>query len=659
VHISRVLIRNFRNFKDLEIDPFPRHAVVVGENGVGKSNLLHALRLVLDPDLPESARVLRPEDICDQADATLADGVEVRVEIELTGFTGDLAAEAVLSDCLVALEPLTARLSYVFRPGSAIEENSHELTVDDYDWEILGGLADSGVDARRIRHDIRLSVLPALRDASRDLSRWRDSPLHELLEARPPAPGALQAAAATIQKAMDDLSDDDQITEIADDLSQRLKDLAGYQMNVEPTLGFASSNPDLLLRSTQLFIDANRVRSVSDTSTGYANVIYLGLLLERLASRRKKDTILDSELAVEEPEAHLHPVLQRQLFRSLLRGETALTVTTHSPHIAAVSPLDSLVLLRATPAAGTVAATTAKAQLTVAQVADLERYLDVSRAELLFCRAAVLVEGPSEAYLLPALARVLGFNLDAHGVIVADVSGTDFAPYRTLLGTDALGVAHVVVTDGDPVSRVNGQEKYVYAGLRRAARLIDDPNAAAMPVGTLVASLVEAGEGEDPTEGRLLAARQNVFVGLRTLELDMAPLLSDQMIRAYEELSPGPRSLKGFTTAIKDITDGKMDAATREGVLDRIERIGKGRFAQRLAAHVDAMDRAALRGSIVAAAGLDAGDPATPNIGRDELLVAGSFGYIFAALEAISRTVRSKGLLLARSRRTVRRRAQP
>ena len=45
VHISRVLIRNFRNFKDLEINPFPRHAVIVGENGVGKSNLLHALRL--------------------------------------------------------------------------------------------------------------------------------------------------------------------------------------------------------------------------------------------------------------------------------------------------------------------------------------------------------------------------------------------------------------------------------------------------------------------------------------------------------------------------------------------------------------------------------------------------------------------------------------
>ena len=88
MHISRVQVRNFRNFKDLEINPFPRSAVIVGENGVGKSNLLHALRLVLDPDLPNSARLLRPEDVCDFADRTLEDGVEIRVEVEITGFAG-------------------------------------------------------------------------------------------------------------------------------------------------------------------------------------------------------------------------------------------------------------------------------------------------------------------------------------------------------------------------------------------------------------------------------------------------------------------------------------------------------------------------------------------------------------------------------------------
>lgn len=45
LRISRVVVENFRNFHALEIAPFPSVAVILGENGIGKSNLLHALRL--------------------------------------------------------------------------------------------------------------------------------------------------------------------------------------------------------------------------------------------------------------------------------------------------------------------------------------------------------------------------------------------------------------------------------------------------------------------------------------------------------------------------------------------------------------------------------------------------------------------------------------
>lgn len=48
VHISKVRIENFRNFRELEIKT-DRNMVIVGENKVGKSNFLFSLRLVLDP----------------------------------------------------------------------------------------------------------------------------------------------------------------------------------------------------------------------------------------------------------------------------------------------------------------------------------------------------------------------------------------------------------------------------------------------------------------------------------------------------------------------------------------------------------------------------------------------------------------------------------
>ncbi len=55
VFLSRIQIHNFRNFHELDVRLGPT-TVVVGENNVGKSNLLFALRLILDPRLADSSR---------------------------------------------------------------------------------------------------------------------------------------------------------------------------------------------------------------------------------------------------------------------------------------------------------------------------------------------------------------------------------------------------------------------------------------------------------------------------------------------------------------------------------------------------------------------------------------------------------------------------
>lgn len=99
--------------------------------------------------------------------------------------------------------------------------------------------------------------------------------------------------------------------------------------------------------------------------------------------------------------------MQRLVYRYFLDAEPAddnnqasnLTtiLTTHSPHIASVAPIRSVVLLRH-EAGATIATSTANAPLDEWDEEDLQRYIDVTRGELFFARGIIFVEGmPSDS----------------------------------------------------------------------------------------------------------------------------------------------------------------------------------------------------------------------------------------------------------------------
>jgi putative ATP-dependent endonuclease of OLD family len=54
----------------------------------------------------------------------------------------------------------------------------------------------------------------------------------------------------------------------------------------------------------------------------------------------------------------------------------------------------------------------------------LERFLDVTKANLFFAHGIIIVEGIAEALLLPTLARLMGYDLTKYGVSVVNIGGT-------------------------------------------------------------------------------------------------------------------------------------------------------------------------------------------------------------------------------------------
>lgn len=62
--ISRVKIKNYRNFKDVDVR-LEHKQIIIGENNVGKTNFLKALQLILDPTLSDEDRMLEESDFND------------------------------------------------------------------------------------------------------------------------------------------------------------------------------------------------------------------------------------------------------------------------------------------------------------------------------------------------------------------------------------------------------------------------------------------------------------------------------------------------------------------------------------------------------------------------------------------------------------------
>jgi len=501
MHISRVTLRNYRNFKNSNFVLKEGVNTIVGENGSGKTNVFRAIRLLLDDNLRRSAMRLENTDFF----RGLQDwrGHWIIVSLEFSNLSVDEAIQSLFfhgTGGIDESQTTTGTYNLIFRPKENIRKLLSDLrlgdqanlqaildtiTIDDYEARITGrSTADfSNDDVYKaivgdfenvifprdvsnniigtklgsyfsIYDDISFTYIKALRDVVSDFHNNRTNPLLQLLKAKSGDINRqeFEKIVATVQKLNGDIESLSDVSQVRNDIHNTLVSAAGYSyspksMSIESGI---SEKAEEIFQSLSLRVGEDESMyegSIHEISLGGANLIFLALKLLSFKYQQRRETFANI-LLIEEPEAHIHTHIQRTLFQNLEYQDTQIIYSTHSTHISDVSNVESMNIIGKTdngykafqPTIG----------LAPKEVRAIQRYLDAKRSNLLFSKSSVLVEGDAEEILIPLMIKkVLGISLDEIGMSVINIGSTGFDNVAKLFDDSRINKKCSIVTDLD------------------------------------------------------------------------------------------------------------------------------------------------------------------------------------------------------------------
>lgn len=463
MYLERMTIKNFRCIKDATIYFNEGLNILIGENNSGKTTILDALRLAFSYGKQWRDIYVSADDDF-YIDKNDLGAKENDIELHLYFKIQRPEEAGIFIDLLAINDEGNQELQLHFR--YFIQEKNGVKKIRCRAW---GGENEGQLINPEVLELIYYIYLGALRDAVQQLRPVRGNRLGELYIKLITDEEEQDALAQRVRSVLNNDTDWRNLIESGKvKVNEHLDELSikGKEQTVE--IDFLPWEFRKIVESLRIQMpvfsksvleneDDQRYFELSQNGLGYNNLIYIATVLGDLKRKKELEKEAYIALLIEEPEAHLHPQLQNIFFNylnKLNKSGFQIFVTSHSPTITAKADLDSLIVLQEQEDK-IFALSIKKTNLDDSNKKYLRKFLDVTKSQLFFSNGVILVEGISEALLLPVFSKIMGdeYDIEKNGIEVVNLNGVAFEHFAKLFNAETpasrLNCRCAILTDDD------------------------------------------------------------------------------------------------------------------------------------------------------------------------------------------------------------------
>lgn len=630
--ISKVKIRNFRKFNDKGIELSLKKGlnVLIGENNIGKTAIIDALRLAFSSWQYRKDIYVKKEDFHVDDFGNIADKIIIDIFFENLNEEQKVSFYQLLYEEGISKAHLC--IGYFLQLNSKGEYKIVEKVGKDENFTLID---------KEVLDNIRVLYLQAIRDVELSLKPSQKSTLSILLNKTIKDSAEREKIIENLYNANSAILNDSNIKFIQDSINSNLKsiekDFLAQKVLInllDPTfesisgslgLSFVSSfqkrkikkdkfleileklsinledikdkyndlgeyyelnlcsieEDDTLSELYSSIISDKSFRvSLSRNGLGYNNLLSMAMLMSSLKNDVGNEFF--STFLIEEPEAHLHPQLLDlvlEYFENSSNDENIqVIITSHSPVLVSRAKLNDINII-SEDSKKSISIALKNVNLESDEVLTLERYLDVTKSRFLFAKRCIFVEGITEGMLLSEFAKKIGYPLNEYSIEIVNINGVSFEPFVKLFKYDSskpdkiyLKNKIAIITDDDRCTDDNTDDKYK---ISKEELKTGNFNAES------ICEKLKKGKISNRAKKVNEFSAENVFVGLayKTLEYEIANIETNNDILLKVLSEEHPTLTANIKSAIQNRTNQSIVAVMFWNAI----RDCKGTFAQKLA----------------------------------------------------------------------------